>query len=346
MTDAAHLERSYRCLLLAYPARYRRHHGSEIVTTLLEMSPPGRRRPTTVEAGHLLAGGLRQRFRLPARRPLPWIAAVLVTLVLGAFGAATGSWIAAQTYAALPERAGFSAVSRLIDDGVDRWEQRDATPHAVTSWESVVDDPGWTAAAGRDRLRAAGWQVTAVRPLVPGGESAGPGGQLLPVTRTSFDATRDGLHLRVVGSVTAEHGNVWVAMWPESTRARWPLTVAGTVLGLLIGWPLAAALSYRLRRMPARPARVAAVAAGLSLTALTGPALACYANLGLMVRAARAGEIPVTVHSALSAGPFETYGWRWMMLELAVTGLLLGAAAITLAARGGEAERAPSLAAS
>ena len=332
MTDAAHLERSYRRLLLAYPARYRRRHAAEIVTTLLDMAEPDRRRPSAAESGQLLAAGLRQRFRLPARRPLSWIAAVLVTLILGAFGAAAGSWAATQTFADLPGRATFGALSRLVADGSDRFEQRDATPHAVTSWFSAVDQPGWTAGPARARLAAAGWQVTGLRPL-PGGAAYGADGQPVPIDGHGFDATRDGLHVRVTGYVTAEHGTVSVLMWPESTGWRWPLTVGGALLGLLIGWPLAAATAYRLRARPAGPARVSAALIGASLAALAVPAFACYANLGLMVRTADGPDMPTTVHSALTAGPFETYGWRWMMLELAVTGLVLGVAAITLPAR-------------
>ena len=59
------LERRYRWLLLAYPGGYRRRHGEEILTTLLELGEPARRL-----AWQLLAGGLKQRLRLPARRPL------------------------------------------------------------------------------------------------------------------------------------------------------------------------------------------------------------------------------------------------------------------------------------
>ena len=340
MTDAAHLERSYRRLLLAYPARYRRRHAAEIVTTLLDMAEPDRRRPSAAESGQLLAAGLRQRFRLPARRPLPWIAAVLVTLILGAFGAAAGSWAAAQTFADLPGRATFGALSRLVADGSDRFEQRDTTPHAVASWFSAVDNPGWTAGPARARLAAAGWQVTAVRSL-PVGASYSADGRPRPIDGHGFDATRAGLHVRVTGYTTTGHGTISVLMWPESTGWRWPLTVAGALLGLLIGWPLAAATAYRLRSRPLGRARLSAALTGAALAALAVPAFACYANLGLMVRTAGDPDMPTTVHSALTAGPFETYGWRWMMLELAVTGLLLGAAAIAVPARAEPREPAP-----
>src|SRR5690349_5611077 len=86
------LERFYQRLLHAYPRAYRHRHGAEIVTTLLEMAPPGQRRPKPAEVWHLVASGLRQRFRVPAHRPLAVLAAVLALLAGGALGAAAGSW--------------------------------------------------------------------------------------------------------------------------------------------------------------------------------------------------------------------------------------------------------------
>jgi hypothetical protein len=41
------------------------------------MAESGRGRPTTAQALHLVACGVRQRFRLPAGRPLTVVAAVL-----------------------------------------------------------------------------------------------------------------------------------------------------------------------------------------------------------------------------------------------------------------------------
>jgi hypothetical protein len=322
------LERSYRRLMLAYPAAYRHRHAAEIVTTLVEMSPAGLRRPPLADAWHLVAAGVRQRFRLPSRRPLAWAGALMLTLVLGAFGAAAGSFAAAQTFAGLPSHDGFRTVSRLAADGPDRWERRDSTPHAVPMWWSDADAPGWTPAQARDRLTRAGWTLTPVRPLT-GGAAYGGDGQRIPLTRTAFDGTRDGLHLRVFGNVTAGHAVVDVSVWPQDNGSRWPSTVAGAALGLLAGWPLAAASAYRLRRVPA--ARLAAALTGLSPAALTVPAAACYANLGLMVRAAGGGDPPTMVHRAFAAGPFETWGWTWMIPQLTVAGLVLGLSGVALA---------------
>ncbi len=55
------LERRCRLLLRAYPARYRRERGEEILGTALESVPPGRNWPAPREAGGLILGGLRPR---------------------------------------------------------------------------------------------------------------------------------------------------------------------------------------------------------------------------------------------------------------------------------------------
>ncbi|MBM2620540.1 hypothetical protein JIG36_34070 [Actinoplanes sp. LDG1-06] len=96
------LVRRYRRLLLAYSRRYRRAHGTEMITTMLEMAGPGRSRPSAGESWHLVVSGVRQRFRLPSGRPFAVIAAGLVTLVLGLFGAAAGSRLGEN---GLPSRA-------------------------------------------------------------------------------------------------------------------------------------------------------------------------------------------------------------------------------------------------
>jgi hypothetical protein len=53
------LERRCRWLLRAYPAWYRRSRGEEMLGTLLEASPPGRRWPSVRDARALVIGGLR-----------------------------------------------------------------------------------------------------------------------------------------------------------------------------------------------------------------------------------------------------------------------------------------------
>jgi hypothetical protein len=55
------LERRCRGLLRAYPAWYRRGRGEEMLGTLLEASPPGRRWPSFRDTRALVIGGLRVR---------------------------------------------------------------------------------------------------------------------------------------------------------------------------------------------------------------------------------------------------------------------------------------------
>jgi hypothetical protein len=58
------LERRCQWLLRAYPAWYRRERAEEIVGTLLEASPPGKRWPSFRDALALVIGGLRVRGRV------------------------------------------------------------------------------------------------------------------------------------------------------------------------------------------------------------------------------------------------------------------------------------------
>ena len=55
------LERRYRWLLRAYPIWYRRERSGEMLDSLLEASPPGRRWPTFRDARALTIGGFRVR---------------------------------------------------------------------------------------------------------------------------------------------------------------------------------------------------------------------------------------------------------------------------------------------
>jgi hypothetical protein len=62
--STATLERRYRRLLFAYPARYRAERADEIVGTLLDCAPADRRVPRLGEAADLVASGLRRRLAL------------------------------------------------------------------------------------------------------------------------------------------------------------------------------------------------------------------------------------------------------------------------------------------
>jgi hypothetical protein len=285
MTDIAATERQFRRLLLAYPRSYRRRHGEEILTTLMEAADGGRRRPSTAEARDLVTGGLRQRLRLPVGR-LMLLAAVLTALIAGGLGAGLGSLAGWHTAAGLPDAAAMRALAApAIADDQHVEVFRQDNPFNQRSADAVADPyvDGWTPQSVATRLTAAGWQVDPLRTDRTTGAhfTAGNDGSLeaVPLDRTRLIAVRDGLLVEVRGE-TLRGGPadligksiVGVTVSPARPAAAVPLTVAGTVLGLLAGWLLAARWGYRLRRLslPRRlPALVSAVAAWAILAPLT-----------------------------------------------------------------------------
>jgi hypothetical protein len=92
------LERWYRRLLRTYPDPYRRDHGDELLTTLLDAARPGQRLPAPREAASLLAGGLRARALLagPSNRRLwaggLWLGAFLL-VAENVASALSGQWL-------------------------------------------------------------------------------------------------------------------------------------------------------------------------------------------------------------------------------------------------------------
>ncbi|MGS2640403.1 hypothetical protein [Streptosporangium sp. G12] len=62
-------ERRCRRLIRAYPPRYRKTRGEEIVATLLELAEPGRNAPSLRDTLDVVRGGLLQRLR---ERPPEW----------------------------------------------------------------------------------------------------------------------------------------------------------------------------------------------------------------------------------------------------------------------------------
>ena len=116
------LERRSRRLLRAYPARYRRERGEEILGTLLDDSPPGRRWPSPRDARALIMGGLRVRAGL--NQPQATAAGIRLGMMLGAAltliqinaGVLTGLvnfWTHAYPEPA-PPRAGYQAAYAIL----------------------------------------------------------------------------------------------------------------------------------------------------------------------------------------------------------------------------------------
>jgi hypothetical protein len=309
-TGDERLVRRYRRLLLAYSGEYRRRHGTEMITTLLEMAGPGRLRPSAGEAWHLIASGVRQRFRLPSGRPLGVVAAILVALVMAVFGAAAGSLAGARTFTPLPsEAAAMELIKAAVPDPapepLGRTHLMSEAGRADSLYlfgppraQSRSDTPTWTIEQARTGLTAAGWKITEFtvlpHPNLP--LCAAPAGtaeddptcldRYDAKTRTAMlTAERDGLVLKgtAIDSVGGEPGKVWTGgvggqLIAQRSAAYLPLVVTGALLGALAGWLMAAALAYRMREAQPAAGRSAAAFAGVALAASVPPVWAIALN--------------------------------------------------------------------
>jgi hypothetical protein len=68
------LEARYRRILTLLPAAYREHRGEEMISTLLDGAPRGRRWPSIAELASLAALAIRLRVgdRVELAEPSPW----------------------------------------------------------------------------------------------------------------------------------------------------------------------------------------------------------------------------------------------------------------------------------
>ncbi|WP_433833459.1 hypothetical protein ACQP2E_18935 [Actinoplanes sp. CA-015351] len=332
------LERAYKRLMRTYPPGYRRRHGPEIVTTLLEMAEPGQQRPSRAESWHLIGSGIRQRFRLPAGWPLAWIAAVLVALIGGGFGAAAGSWTAEQTFAGVPDHASAGALHAQAVGGPG--EDTVVRPDSGSPWTgrmvmgntSVLGFDGWDAEQARQRLAAAGWQL---------GPATHPGGSAtttdeagntveIELRRTVFRAERDGVMLEVRSHQTEQSGMVGTRMWSAGNATLLPFTVIGILAGLIAGWLLTAAGVQRLRHAAPARARLGTGLTAVAVAVLALPAVAFYGNVMRAFRYAGGDDPVFTVHSAVNPGAYWPFGPEWLNVALAGAGLGLVVAALIL----------------
>lgn len=309
-------ERRYRRLLWAYPRSYRDHRGTEILTTLLEMAEDGRR-----PGLHLVLSGLRQRFKLPARRPLAWVAALLAAVVLGGFGAAAGTWIAWRTASAIPSDRELRALNTTLGSipaDAPRYHETSAQrgPSVLILADGITD---WSASRFRDTLTGAGWRITSFRESdVPRPAPRENMDFSIPSKFFAWTATSDGLKMDgdvwvFTGSLFTGQGDYRIKVWPVEPAVLRPLTIAGTVAGLLAGWLLVAALARR---------RLTTALATAGLVAATLPAYQFYRE---------AYEVMVYAHG--SPDPYIVDGSRGGMLTLicTVAGLLAIVAAVIVA---------------
>jgi hypothetical protein len=340
------LERRYRRLLWAYPAPYRRRHGAEIVTTLLEMAESGHGRPTTAHMVHLVACGLRQRFRLPVGRPLAPVAAVLAAIVFGALGAAGGTWLSWQLASAVPSNDAMRTMTAdLVGGGrtavaVDRWETAMQGPAVDTR---VTVHSAYSADRVRSALTAAGWRITTFTE-VQESVVADFGKDSIPARTVRFNATKDGLSLSGDSMSVAEDARYEIGgqtlerldVWANDTAAVRPVTVIGLLFGAVAGWLIAAALADRVRR--GGPARrdVVVLLVVTAFVAAVAPIVDRYRDL-----------YQVLIYDSGAPNPYIVYGPgdhfpADLVRVCAVVGLLALAAAFFVARRGDRADSEPT----
>jgi hypothetical protein len=312
------VERRYRRLLWAYPRAYREHRGVEMVTTLLEMAEAGGGRLSRGLALHLVLCGLRQRFRLPAGRPLAWAGALLAAVVLGAFGAMGGTWLGWQTAASVPSDRELHALNAAMT-GMPTPAAVYKEPSAMKGPNTLVRADGTTnysAERIRAALTSAGWRITSFHER-DGAVLAnvGEGLEEVPIRIVDYTATRGGLKLAGDGSVItggADRGLAGQAsyatdLWPREAAAVRPLTIAGLFGGVLAGWLLAAAFAYRVRRCGRRRRWTATVLSTVAVAAAAVPAYALYRDAYQVMVYAHGSPHPYIVYSPGEERPVLTW---------------------------------------
>jgi hypothetical protein len=248
---------NYSVLLLAYPARFRRRHGDDLIGTMMDVAGPGGPRP--MDLCHLVIRGIGQRFRVPSGVAL--VAVMSAALIAGGFSAAATSWVAAHAQDPAPSVASIvGAVVPLEETDHD---------NDVTTADLVVApgaDPAAVVNLVGDYLRNVGWAVS-------------------PWVASDSVEARDGdLRLRAQGV----GGSVYVYVTRAADPAYFAATVAGLVIGALAGWLFAAAFAYRI--VDARR-RFAAVSAGTGLILLAVPAAVVYLAFAMLVWFSRGDEV-------------------------------------------------------
>jgi len=175
------LARWYRLLLLAYPRRFRRARGTEMLTTLLDAAGPDQRRPRWRDAVNVLWRGLRCRFAVP--RGAAYVTAAVVCALFGglllAAGVVWASWLGRPR---IPEPATAAAVARIAapawPSSIVVHDEKFSGPYTgaddpYRAPHGFEPNPGWvqvtvpgTVADARSRLAADGWEVGELTNLV------------------------------------------------------------------------------------------------------------------------------------------------------------------------------------
>jgi hypothetical protein len=285
----ARLVRAYRRLLRAYPPGPRRE---ELLDTLVECAPPGRRRPALREVVNLARHGSRARLGRPKSRGIV-VLTLFLALTGGILGAAAANRLGWEAAPPLPDS---TEISKTVFPGLTVWgggpapagivDQSDGEGieygYAVT-WvkhTAATRDVATYTAGVRSRLEAAGWTVTGVDPPLDLTDVVGANAA---DRSESFTATRGTLGIRFNDYYWAGlpaydgDGNATFYLWQGPPSWLATVTWLGFLPGAFLAWLLTGWVSRRLEpnRAMTGPAATGAVLAVLcvvpaSLLAVTG----------------------------------------------------------------------------
>jgi hypothetical protein len=274
------LVEAYRRLIRVYPRGPRRE---ELLDTLIEAAPQGRRRPALREVGNLVCHGARARLGRPASRGIVVLAAFVALAggFLGAAGANRLGWEAAG-----PQAVGAEApeINRTVFPGLTVWGGGDAArivPQSdgegiqygyALSWvehTAATRDVATYTAGVRARLEAAGWTVTAVDPPLDQTDMVGAD----PAHRSEgFAAARGPLRLHFADTYWAgrpaydRDGMANYLLWQEQPPSWLALvTCLGFLAGAVLAWLLT---GWASRRLEPNPATTGPAAAGAVIAVL------------------------------------------------------------------------------
>jgi hypothetical protein len=283
VTDSNVLPRSYRLLLRAYPAWYRRVRGDEMLTTLLDAAAPGQARPSRRDVMDLVVGGLRCRLRPPRGLGYPIVAGLVaifaafgglaVAGVLSAPGAPSDAQARSAAGTALPHAPHRVAGPAASCDWCPDW---DRGPLRRSDFVGVGYDPEPAEVSrlmnqAHARLAAAGWRVDSS--IVDDEGSlhfdAVKGGTAVSLTGDIWGAGPSGVSLKLV--VTKRFSVVTGA-----------ILAVGFLGGMLAGW-LAAVWTFRRFRRHSALVRAAILLAGVPSLIVASTVVAQASLLAVMV---------------------------------------------------------------
>jgi hypothetical protein len=216
--------------------------------------------------------------------------------VLGGFGAAAGTWLAWQTASAIPSDQQLRSLNAALT-GIPA----EAPLYHETSAQRGPSDllltdgtAKWSASRIRDTLTGAGWRITSFRerdvrhPLSEVTDAS------VPMKSGVWTATSGGLKMQASGQVIngspfTDAASYNIRVWPAEPALLRPLTIAGTVAGLLAGWLLAATLARR---------RLATALAAVGLAAATLPAYSFYREAYEVMVYPHGSPYPMTVEGS------------------------------------------------